>query len=64
MLDPPEGSTKKLFTLASERGFITYTGRFGGVPVSIVSIGMGYPNMDFFVREVRECVKGELVIIR
>ena len=30
------------------------TGTYKGVPVSIVSIGMGAPNMDFFVREGRE----------
>lgn len=53
-----------VFRLASERGFLTITGRFRGVPISIVSIGMGYPNMDFFVREVRECVEGDLVIVR
>ena len=52
------------FKLASERGFLTITGRYGGVPVSIVSIGMGSPNMDFFVRETRESVNGDMVIIR
>ena len=52
------------FVLSSERGFLTITGRYGGVPVSIVSIGMGHPNMDFFVREVRECVRGDMVIVR
>ncbi|KZT68502.1 purine and uridine phosphorylase [Daedalea quercina L-15889] len=52
------------FTLTSERGFTTITGRYKGVPVSIVSIGMGYPNADFFVREVRECLVGDMVVIR
>jgi len=52
------------FVLASERGFLTITGRYKRVPVSIVSIGMGAPNMDFFVREVRECLSGDMVIIR
>ena len=52
------------FTLSSERGFTTITGRYKGVPVSIVSIGMGYPNADFFVREVRECLAGDMVVIR
>ncbi|TFK24595.1 uridine phosphorylase [Coprinopsis marcescibilis] len=52
------------FVLSSERGFLTITGRFNGVPVSIVSIGMGSPNMDFFVREVRECISGDLLIVR
>ena len=52
------------FELYSERGFLTITGRYHGTPVSIVSIGMGYPNMDFFVREVRECLIGDMVVIR
>jgi len=52
------------FKIASERGFLTITGRYKGVPVSIVSIGMGSPNMDFFIRETRESVNGDLVIIR
>jgi uridine phosphorylase len=54
----------KPFKLASERGFLTITGRYKSVPVSIVSIGMGGPNMDFFVREMRESVHGDMVIIR
>jgi len=54
----------KPFVLSSERGFLTITGRYKGVPVSIVSIGMGDPNMDFFVREVRECLSGDMCIIR
>jgi hypothetical protein len=48
----------------SERGFLTITGRYRGTPISIVSIGMGYPNMDFFVREVRECLIGDMVVVR
>ncbi|KAJ7240392.1 uridine phosphorylase, partial [Mycena haematopus] len=54
----------KLFELASERGFLTLTGRYKGVPVSVVSIGMGHPNVDFFVREVRECLSGDMLIVR
>jgi len=54
----------KPFTLISERGFHTFTGRYKGVPISIVSIGMGGPNMDFFVREVRESLRGDMVVIR
>ena len=60
LLDP----TPTPFTLASERGFLTITGRYKGVPVSIVAIGMGYPNADFFVREVRECLNGDMVVVR
>ncbi|TDL22442.1 purine and uridine phosphorylase [Rickenella mellea] len=52
------------YKILSERGFLTITGRYKGIPVSIVSIGMGYPNMDFFVREARECISGDMVIIR
>lgn len=48
----------------SSRGFITYTGTFNGVPVSIIMINMGYPNMDFLVRELREVTQGPLRIIR
>ena len=53
-----------LFALHSERGFLTMTGTYKGIPVSIVSIGMGFPNMDFFVRECRELLEGEMVVIR
>ncbi|KAH8111151.1 purine and uridine phosphorylase [Phellopilus nigrolimitatus] len=59
-----DGSESEVFKLSSERGFLTITGRYNDVPISIVSIGMGYPNMDFFVREVRECVSGDLIIVR
>ncbi|KAF7378072.1 Uridine phosphorylase [Mycena sanguinolenta] len=54
----------KLFELVSERGFLTLTGRYKGIPVSVVSIGMGHPNVDFFVREVRECLSGDMLIVR
>ncbi|KAL1674315.1 nucleoside phosphorylase domain-containing protein [Schizophyllum commune] len=57
-------ATPKPFTLASERGFLTITGRYKGVPISIMSIGMGSPNLDFFVRESRECVVGDMAIVR
>ncbi|KAK0217243.1 purine and uridine phosphorylase [Armillaria fumosa] len=56
--------TPSPFQLSSERGFLTITGRYKRVPVSIVSIGMGAPNMDFFVREVRECLVGDMLVIR
>nr|VWO96303.1 Neutral alpha-glucosidase AB [Ganoderma boninense] len=49
-LDP----TPTPFEITSERGFTTITGRYKGVPVSIIAIGMGYPNADFFVREPPE----------
>ncbi|KAG8830665.1 hypothetical protein FRC17_004499 [Serendipita sp. 399] len=52
--DRAQSTRPLLFELYSERGFLTLTGKYKGVPVSIVSIGMGAPNMDFFVREARE----------
>ncbi|KAJ7062161.1 nucleoside phosphorylase domain-containing protein [Mycena amicta] len=57
-------ASPKPFELASERGFLTITGRYQGVPISVVSIGMGHPNVDFFVREVRECLSGDMLIVR
>jgi uridine phosphorylase len=54
----------KPFILLSERGFVTITGRCRGVPISIVSIGMGFPNMDFFVREMRETISGDMIVVR
>jgi uridine phosphorylase len=64
LLDPEP----KPFALHSERGFLTLTGKYKGVAVSIVAIGMGAPNMDFFVRECREILDdsggGDMVIIR
>ena len=57
-------ASPKPFSLYSERGFVTITGRYRGTPMSIVTIGMGGPNVDFFIREVRECVQGDMLVIR
>jgi len=51
-------------TRESNRGFTVYTGLYGGVPVSVVAIGMGLSMMDFFVREGRAVVDGPMYIIR
>jgi len=56
--DPPP------FSLESERGFLTITGLYNEVPISIIAIGMGAANADFFMRETRECVTGDMVIVR
>ena len=48
----------------SERTFKVFTGLFKGVPLSIVATGMGYPMMDFVVREIRNVVKGPIAMIR
>ncbi|KAI8344573.1 nucleoside phosphorylase domain-containing protein [Chlamydoabsidia padenii] len=52
------------FERSSQRGFLTITGRYKGVPVSIMAIGMGNCMMDFFVRESRAVVEGDMAIIR
>ncbi|KAI9138140.1 nucleoside phosphorylase domain-containing protein [Paraphysoderma sedebokerense] len=56
--------SSNIFIRTSKRGFTTITGRYKGVPVSIVAIGMGPSMMDFFIREIRAVVDGPLVIIR
>eukprot|EP01117_Protostelium_nocturnum_P011406 TRINITY_DN4137_c0_g1_i1.p1 TRINITY_DN4137_c0_g1~~TRINITY_DN4137_c0_g1_i1.p1 ORF type:complete len:302 (-),score=98.48 TRINITY_DN4137_c0_g1_i1:29-934(-) len=48
----------------SSRGFATHTGTFGGVRVSVVATGMGFPMMDFVVRECRAVVEGPMAILR
>ena len=60
LLDDPAGA----FELTSSRGFTTFTGAFGGVPVSIVATGMGGPMMDFVVRETRAVVDGNMLVVR
>ncbi len=57
-------SPNEAFVYASNRGFTTYTGTKNGVPVTIMSIGMGMPMMDFAVREIRAITDGHLAIIR
>lgn len=52
------------FRLTTERGFTTITGRYKGVPISIISIGMGNSMVDFFIREVRECLSGDMLVVR
>eukprot|EP00933_Yihiella_yeosuensis_P065888 TRINITY_DN6989_c1_g2_i1.p1 TRINITY_DN6989_c1_g2~~TRINITY_DN6989_c1_g2_i1.p1 ORF type:complete len:319 (+),score=65.28 TRINITY_DN6989_c1_g2_i1:61-1017(+) len=60
----PEVPGGSVFKLASDRGFLTFTGLFEGERVSVVSIGMGLPMMDFFVREVRAVIKGPMSVVR
>ncbi|KAJ1723518.1 hypothetical protein LPJ53_002130 [Coemansia erecta] len=56
--------TKEFFRHTSPRGFLTITGLYRNVPVTIVAIGMGLSMMDFFVRETRLVVQGPLAIVR
>ncbi|CDR49490.1 RHTO0S27e00782g1_1 [Rhodotorula toruloides] len=54
----------KPFENTSSRGFTVVTGRYQGVEVSLVAIGMGIAMVDFFVREIRAVVSGDITIIR
>ncbi|CAE8664854.1 unnamed protein product [Polarella glacialis] len=60
----PEVPGASLFKYASDRGFLTFTGLFAGERISVVSVGMGLPMMDFFVREARAVVEGPMAIVR
>ncbi|KAL0229182.1 hypothetical protein GEMRC1_013802 [Eukaryota sp. GEM-RC1] len=46
------------------RKFAIFTGYRNGVRVSIIGSLMGYPNMDFVVRECRHIIDGNMAIIR
>lgn len=48
----------------SSRLFQTFSGKYKGVGVSIIAIGMGAPMMDFMVREVSHVQPSPLAIIR
>lgn len=50
--------------IESKRGFLTLTGTYQNVPVSIISIGMGLGVADMLVREVRATTNGPLMIVR
>ncbi|KAI7857006.1 nucleoside phosphorylase domain-containing protein [Circinella umbellata] len=63
-LDSEEEAGHPTFIHTSQRGFLTITGRYKGVPVSIIAIGMGNPMMDFLIRETRAIVSGTMAIIR
>ncbi|BGP26376.1 uridine phosphorylase [Rhodotorula toruloides] len=54
----------KPFENTSSRGYTVVTGRYKGVEVSLIAIGMGVAMVDFFVREVRVIVSGDITIIR
>ncbi|EGG16658.1 uridine phosphorylase [Cavenderia fasciculata] len=56
--------TGKKVVTSEHRGFHIHTGEYKNVPVSIVSIGMGTPMMDFLVREGRYVTEGTMAIVR
>ncbi len=49
---------------SSTRGFTTYTGKRKGIDVTVMGMGMGYPMMEFAVKEIRGITEGPLEIIR
>ncbi|KIZ02202.1 hypothetical protein MNEG_5761 [Monoraphidium neglectum] len=63
MLEPPRPGAG-LFQHLSGRGFLTITGRYQGVPVSVVTTLMGMANMDFVVRECRSVADGQMAVVR
>jgi len=60
LFDHPEQN--QVFT--SSRGFTVHTGTFSSVPVTVIATGMGFPMMDFVVRECRAVVDGPMAILR
>eukprot|EP00792_Barthelona_sp_PAP020_P005069 TRINITY_DN2479_c0_g1_i1.p1 TRINITY_DN2479_c0_g1~~TRINITY_DN2479_c0_g1_i1.p1 ORF type:complete len:292 (+),score=98.68 TRINITY_DN2479_c0_g1_i1:176-1051(+) len=54
----------KLIEIQSERLFYFVNGHYKGVPITIGASLMGYPNMDFFIRELRAVVEGPMALIR
>uniref|UniRef100_A0A7S3DFJ9 Nucleoside phosphorylase domain-containing protein n=1 Tax=Palpitomonas bilix TaxID=652834 RepID=A0A7S3DFJ9_9EUKA len=48
----------------SSRGFSIYSGKYNGVPISIVTSLMGYPNIDFAIRETKHYVDDTMYMIR
>ena len=56
MLDGFADAPSRVAVVHSSRGFVTHTGTFGGVPVSIIATGMGLAMADFVARELRACV--------
>lgn len=57
-------SDTELIVVNSSRGFLTFTGKFKGIFVSIIGTGMGTAMIDFTIREVRAVVDGPMYFIR
>ena len=60
----PDPDLPDCFPHSCSRGFDIYTGFFEGKKVSVVATGMGTTMIDFFVREARAIVDGQMQIIR
>ncbi|KAL9939020.1 hypothetical protein V8E36_001833 [Tilletia maclaganii] len=55
---------KPIFEKSSQRLFLTLTGTYKGTPITVVAIGMGFAAVDFFLRECRAVVQGEMIVVR
>ncbi|CAD6887805.1 unnamed protein product [Tilletia controversa] len=55
---------KAIFEKSSQRLFLTLTGTYKGTPITVVAIGMGFSAVDFFLRECRAVVQGEMIVVR
>lgn len=50
--------------IKSPRHFLIYTGLFQGVPISIISSGIGGPMIDFTMREAKFILDGPMAVVR
>ena len=50
--------------MTSDRGYITYTGTFGGVGVTVCAHLIGFPNLDIVLHELRFVCAGPMAVIR
>lgn len=57
-----DADTRETYT--SERGYVTYTGKFRGTRVTVCAHLIGYPNLDIVVRELRVACRGPMAVIR
>jgi uridine phosphorylase len=54
----------EVIKVVSTRHFVTYTGLFEGVPISVIASGMGGPMIDFTMREAKFCIDGPMAAVR
>ena len=50
--------------ITSTRSFVTHSGTYNSIPVSVIATGMGAPMIDFVVRETRAIIEGPMVMLR
>lgn len=50
--------------IKSPRHFVTYTGLFNRIPISVIASGMGEPMIDFTMRETKIHLDGPMAVVR